>query len=450
MAVRGRPRRNKRWAAHRRTPWPYSSPRQQAAAAARAAVWRRRGDTDPRADPHADPQPDLHGDVRGDSNGEPDRARRAGSSVGLLPAVRVEPQSPLGLTPVRILTDGPGVSPAALMRAAGGFDVGRLRPLELPERAANAYHPPGPATPVAAPRARPAAPEAPPEPQARSRRRLVLRSVGAAAAVAVTVGALAFGNLRDGSEPADAPAVASGEGAGIGVAGAAGAEVPTAAPASVVTLVAPDDQLAYLLGADETSVVAHARRDVTVYEGPGLGQPIRRLEHPTSNGSPLVMRVDAEADGGRWLRAQLPVRPNGTTGWIRAEDVELRTHRFRITVDVTERRFTLYRAGEVVMESPVAVGATDTPTPGGVFYVKELLQPPDPNTVYGPYAFGLSGFSNVLDSFAGGEGVIGIHGTDDPDAIGREVSHGCIRLPNDRITELVGVLPLGTPVAILG
>jgi lipoprotein-anchoring transpeptidase ErfK/SrfK len=55
----------------------------------------------------------------------------------------------------------------------------------------------------------------------------------------------------------------------------------------------------------------------------------------------------------------------------------------------------------------------------------------------------------VLTSFAGGDGVIGIHGTNDPSSIGTDVSHGCIRMSNEGITRLAKVLPLGTPVEIL-
>jgi hypothetical protein len=32
-----------------------------------------------------------------------------------------------------------------------------------------------------------------------------------------------------------------------------------------------------------------------------------------------------------------------------------------------------------------------------------LLKAPDPNTVYGPYAYGLSGYSEVLTEFNGGD-----------------------------------------------
>ncbi len=55
----------------------------------------------------------------------------------------------------------------------------------------------------------------------------------------------------------------------------------------------------------------------------------------------------------------------------------------------------------------------------------------------------------MLTSFNGGDGVIGIHGTNDPSSVGRDVSHGCIRLRNADVTYLAERLPLGTPVRIL-
>jgi lipoprotein-anchoring transpeptidase ErfK/SrfK len=78
-----------------------------------------------------------------------------------------------------------------------------------------------------------------------------------------------------------------------------------------------------------------------------------------------------------------------------------------------------------------------------------LLRPPDPRGFYGPYAFGLSAYSPVYTSFAGGDGQVGIHGTDNPGAIGRDVSHRCIRVANAVVARLARRLPLGTPVAIV-
>ena len=108
----------------------------------------------------------------------------------------------------------------------------------------------------------------------------------------------------------------------------------------------------------------------------------------------------------------------------------------------------LFNDGQVAERFPIGVGTGDTPTPGGEFYIKELLQPPNPNGSYGTYAYGLSGYSDVLQSFNGGSGVVGIHGTNDDSTIGRDVSHGCIRLHNSDIEKLVGILPLGVPVEI--
>ena len=88
------------------------------------------------------------------------------------------------------------------------------------------------------------------------------------------------------------------------------------------------------------------------------------------------------------------------------------------------------------------------PTPIGIYYIKELLKQPDPSGPYGPYAFALSAYSNVLYSFGGGAGEIGIHGTNEPAALGSDVSHGCIRISNAAIARLARMLPLGTPVEI--
>lgn len=154
--------------------------------------------------------------------------------------------------------------------------------------------------------------------------------------------------------------------------------------------------------------------------------------------------------GAAWAEVQLPVRPNGSVGWVRVREVALTSHRFAVEVRLGAHTISVTRAGREVLASAIGVGTQDTPTPGGDYYVKELLAPPDPTGVYGPYAYGLSGFSTVLTEFAGGEGVIGIHGTNRPELVGTDVSSGCIRLPNDVITALVEDvgLPLGTPVTI--
>ena len=78
-----------------------------------------------------------------------------------------------------------------------------------------------------------------------------------------------------------------------------------------------------------------------------------------------------------------------------------------------------------------------------------LVKAPDPNTVYGPYAYGLSSHSDALASFDGGDAEIGIHGNNDASVLGHDASHGCIRMDNQAITRLAFLLPLGTPVDVV-
>ncbi|MEN0101818.1 MAG: L,D-transpeptidase, partial [Curtobacterium sp.] len=76
----------------------------------------------------------------------------------------------------------------------------------------------------------------------------------------------------------------------------------------------------------------------------------------------------------------------------------------------------------------------------------ELLAPT--NDGYGPYAYGTTAFSDVLNSFGGGPGQIGLHGTNDSSSIGSGASHGCVRMHNADITALAKLLPLGTPFQV--
>jgi lipoprotein-anchoring transpeptidase ErfK/SrfK len=144
----------------------------------------------------------------------------------------------------------------------------------------------------------------------------------------------------------------------------------------------------------------------------------------------------------------LPIRPNGSAGWIRETDVSLSQHDFRIVVGLGDHLLSVFKGGRLIQREPIAVGRSATPTPSGLYYIMELIKTNDPEGPYGPYAFGLSGFSNVLESFRNGDGVVGIHGTNAPRLLGGDVSHGCIRVSNLAITSLARRLPLGVPVEI--
>jgi lipoprotein-anchoring transpeptidase ErfK/SrfK len=186
---------------------------------------------------------------------------------------------------------------------------------------------------------------------------------------------------------------------------------------------------------------------VAVYTAPGAATPSRMLANPNRYRGALVFLVTAiRVDG--WLQVLLPVRPNGTRGWIHAGDVVLSNDPYRILVRLNRHQITVTKKSQTILQVPVGVGKKNTPTPGGGYYLTQLFATPDPNGPYGPYAYSLSGYSDVLTTFQGGDAIIGLHGTNRPDLLGQDVSSGCIRMSNPAITALAKVLPLGTPVTI--
>lgn len=221
------------------------------------------------------------------------------------------------------------------------------------------------------------------------------------------------------------------------------AVVPVAPASSASASSAP----AVTAGAERHEVATARAVSLEVFAAADSNERVALLRSTIDAAGPLSLLVIGRAADR--LHVLLPIRPNGSTGWVRASDVTVSEHPWRITIELTAFRLTLHRAGTPVATFPIGVGKGSTPTPGGKYYTKELLAPPNPNGGYGPYAYGLSGFSNVLTSFAGGSGVIGIHGTNRPDLIGQNVSSGCIRMRNEDITTLAKLLPLGVPVEII-
>lgn len=177
------------------------------------------------------------------------------------------------------------------------------------------------------------------------------------------------------------------------------------------------------------------------------------LEFPVPNphqfGGPLTLRVIRGALHDQWVQVQLPVRPNGLTGWIPVEDYLLTTTRVRAEVDLANRVVTVFDGDEVIAESSAGIGTPRTPTPIGTFFVAAKRENPPRERFLGTHALVLSGFSETLATFSGGLPVIAIHGSNYPSGVlGRAVSNGCVRVPNDVIAFMDRHVPLGAPVHI--
>jgi hypothetical protein len=153
------------------------------------------------------------------------------------------------------------------------------------------------------------------------------------------------------------------------------------------------------------------------------------------------------ASGQTWIQIEVPARPNGQTGWVPRGALES-FHRVDgyLLVDRTTLVATLFRDGQPIFSAPIGVGKASTVTPPGHFYVMEKLITLD-DPAYGPYALGTSAYAPTLSEWPGG-GVVGIHGTDEPQLIPGRPSHGCVRMRDADITQLWSLISVGTPIEI--
>ena len=187
-------------------------------------------------------------------------------------------------------------------------------------------------------------------------------------------------------------------------------------------------------------------RQLSGFTSPHAASPFLHLSRTTPLGSPRVVLVRAAR--GSWLQVLLPVRPNGSTAWVRRSELSLAKVRYHVRVSLSEREMVVYRGDKELIRTTAAVGASSTPTPTGLYFVTDVVRTSTQQAAYGPYALGLSGHSPVLERFADGDAQIALHGTSQPILLGQAVSKGCIRIGNTTITRLAKELPLGTPVQI--
>lgn len=154
------------------------------------------------------------------------------------------------------------------------------------------------------------------------------------------------------------------------------------------------------------------------------------------------------SDGGGWLEVRVPARPNGQTGWVRRREVTLSTTNWRIEADVSERSVEVWQGDHLVSRSNAAVGKSSTPTPLGDFYITEVERKAYANGPYGPWIVGTNGWSETLDTFGGRVPMFALHGTNNPQTLGKAVSNGCLRVPNEVIDLIAREVPVGSPVRV--
>jgi len=196
-----------------------------------------------------------------------------------------------------------------------------------------------------------------------------------------------------------------------------------------------------------SSLILEAKGEVEVFASPGDPEPIRVLEARTIlDTATVVMVLDGPIDG--WARVMLPGRPNGSEGWVESANLTEYVVEGTVIVDLSDRTLSYYVAEEEIVSTTVAIGTGGNPTPTGSFFVTDNVTLANPNSVWGPHALGLSARSDTITEFNGGDGIVGIHGTNRPESIGNAASLGCVRVPNEVIVQLHEMIQVGTPVHI--
>jgi lipoprotein-anchoring transpeptidase ErfK/SrfK len=236
-----------------------------------------------------------------------------------------------------------------------------------------------------------------------------------------------------------------------GCGGSAPAEPASQTPTTAAPAAKPAPKAGPVHLGNARAYVAVASTDVTVRSRPGGGRVVGLFPQTTPWGSPtafLVREGRRTASGETWLKVLVPRRPNGSSGWLRRDQVRLRPVDYSVEVDLSARTVRLLRGGRAMRTWQVGIGRAWTPTPTGSFYVTVKLRPPQISAVYGAWALGLSGYSEVHEQFGTGDGQIALHGNLNPAHVGREVSNGCVRMDDQAISTLADTLPLGTPVTI--
>ena len=188
---------------------------------------------------------------------------------------------------------------------------------------------------------------------------------------------------------------------------------------------------------------------VAVRTGPDRSAKVIRLlqQFRTDYRLQIVLAVGQanRPDGTAWFKLNLPMRPNGTVGWIPAASATLRPTQSHIVVHRGLRRIELFRGSKRLLYAKVAVGAPGRETPLGEFYVTARFVPDDP--FLGAFALETSAYSRLTEWPGGGK--VGIHGTSEPWLLGQAVSHGCVRVSDRTALALEHLAPVGTPISIV-
>ena len=191
----------------------------------------------------------------------------------------------------------------------------------------------------------------------------------------------------------------------------------------------------YLMGRVKPTI--SARGAAHLWTNTGFSN--RRMVYP-------VWARKVHPDGSEWLKVTTLRGRRQVDVWIPKWATRRVLVPYRVKIDVSARRVTVYRLGQVKRRFRVVVGSARTPTPTGRFFIMDRMHLRD-SWARGGWALALSAFSRVLKTFNGGQGQIAMHTKGSlSDPLGTARSNGCIRLADRDIRWMAAHVPNGTPV----
>lgn len=173
------------------------------------------------------------------------------------------------------------------------------------------------------------------------------------------------------------------------------------------------------------------------------------LLNPTYYNNSLSLLVLEGGPDDDLVLAQLPVRPQGTTGWVDPDLFTWGESDHFVEINVSTNTVRAWDGADLITEAQAVTGSNNRPTPLLEGYIDEKV--PGPNGAYGPWVLTLATFSESVNTFGANNGLpkIAMHGTNKPWLIGDYASNGCIRLENDVIQYLAENVPVGTRVTVV-
>jgi len=160
----------------------------------------------------------------------------------------------------------------------------------------------------------------------------------------------------------------------------------------------------------------------------------------------LMLHRWTDKEGITWVQVRIPGRPNGRVGWVSRDSLG-DIHKTTVSMELqrNKRRMLVRKNGKVVLRVPVGIGKPGTPTPAGRYWIRDRFHAD--GGVYGPRALGTAAYAPYLTDWPLG-GIIGIHGTNQPQLVPGRPSHGCIRMKNKDVLRVYRIVQIGTPLHI--